>query len=255
MTSGELIEVKKGYIDMHCHVIPHVDDGARTTSQAMRMIKIAYDNGIRTMIATPHYEVGKYEGNQEKILKYYQKVKEHAAQKYHDFHLYLGNEVFYSFGVVDSLNEGTIFTLAGSHYVLVEFSPNDKLEHIEKSLYEIVNGGYIPILAHVERYENVMKSYHNVERFVDMGVYIQTNVSTLAGRSGHRMRRKILKLIKKDLIHFIGTDAHSDGRRSPEAAAGLEYLLKKTDEETVNTLFKDNALKVLNNEDIYDDYI
>ena len=252
MTSEELYEVKKGYIDMHCHIIPHVDDGARTTSQALRMIKIAYENGIRTMIATPHYEVGKYENNQEKILKYYNKVKQYATQRFPDFHLYLGNEIYYIFGVVDSLNDGSIFTLAESDYVLVEFSPNDTLEYIEKSLYEIVNGGYTPILAHVERYENVMKSYHYVERFVDMGVYIQTNVSTLAGRSGHRMRRKILKLIKKNLVHFIGTDAHSDGRRSPEAEAGLEYLLKKTDEETVNTLFKDNALKVLQNEDIYE---
>lgn len=68
MTHDELIQMKKGYIDVHCHVIPHIDDGARTTSQALRMIGIAYKNGIRTMVATPHYEVSRYDNNIEKII-------------------------------------------------------------------------------------------------------------------------------------------------------------------------------------------
>ena len=253
MTHDELIQMKKGYIDVHCHVIPHIDDGARTTSQALRMIGIAYKNGIRTMVATPHYEVSRYDNNIEKIIKYYNKVKMLAKEKYPDFNIFLGNEVFYSYGVIDGLHEKRIFTLGETDYVLVEFSPNDSLEHIEKSLYELINGGYRPILAHVERYENVIKNHRNTERLVEMGVYIQTNVSTLAGKSGHRIRGKVLKLIKRDLIHFIGTDAHSDGRRAPEAEKGLEYVLKKTDEETAYRLFRDNALKMLNNEYLEED--
>ena len=110
MTHDELIQMKKGYIDVHCHVIPHIDDGARTTSQALRMIGIAYKNGIRTMVATPHYEVSRYDNNIEKIIKYYNKVKMLAKEKYPDFNIFLGNEVFYSYGVIDGLNETRIFT-------------------------------------------------------------------------------------------------------------------------------------------------
>ena len=246
----EIIEELEGYIDIHCHIVPHVDDGARTSGQALRMIAIAYNNGFRTMIATPHYEVGRYEENKESIQKYFLKLKKLVEQKYPDFNLFLGNEIFFSYGVVENITEGNIFTLADSNYVLVEFSPNDKLDYIEKSLYEIVNGGYTPILAHVERYDEVMKSYRNVERLVDAGVYIQTNASTVAGKRGRSMRRKILKLIRKDLVHFIGTDAHSDGRRSPDISECVKYLLKKTDEETVDLLLRKNALSVLRNEDI-----
>ena len=177
MTHDELIQMKKGYIDVHCHVIPHIDDGARTTSQALRMIGIAYKNGIRTMVATPHYEVSRYDNNIEKIIKYYNKVKMLAKEKYPDFNIFLGNEVFYSYGVIDGLNEKRIFTLGETDYVLVEFSPNDSLEHIEKSLYELINGGYRPILAHVERYENVIKNHRNTERLVEMGVLSDNDIT------------------------------------------------------------------------------
>lgn len=242
--------ISQGYIDIHCHIIPHVDDGARNSNQALNMINIAYKNGIRTMIATPHYEVGRYEDNKDEIEKYYLKLKALIARKYPDFNLFLGNEIFFSYGVVDSLNENKINTMAGSRYVLIEFSPNEKLEYINKSLNEIINGGYIPILAHTERYEEVMASLDNVEKLVDAGVYIQINASTIAGRNGKGIRRKVLKLIKNGLVHFVGTDTHSDGRRAPELTECIKYLEKKTDTKTVSRLLMENAKKIIMNESI-----
>lgn len=240
-----------GYIDMHCHIIPHVDDGAKNSSQALSMVTQAYENGIRTMIATPHYEVGRYEANKEEIEKYYLKLKSMVEGNMPDFKIYLGNEIFFSYGVVDKLNEGEIFTLADSSYVLVEFSPNDSFSYIKKSLYEIINGGYTPILAHTERYEEVMESeIKNVEKLVDAGVLIQINSSTLAGNMGIGIRRKVIKLIKNDLVHFISTDCHSDGRRSPDLTECIKYLQKKTDENTINRLLRDNAIKIIKNEEI-----
>lgn len=243
-------DIGKGYIDMHCHIIPHVDDGARSSRQAVKMISIAYENGIRAMIATPHYEVGRYDDNKEEIKKNFEKVKNLVKMQYPDFKLYLGNEVFFSYGVVENLDEGNIYTMAGSNYVLVEFSPNDKYDYIRKSLNEIINGGYTPILAHAERYEEVISSYKNVEKLVDAGAYIQINARTIAGNMGIGIRRKVLKLIKNDLVHFIGTDTHSDGKRSPDLSGCLKYLMKKTDEETVDRLLRKNAMKVINNQDI-----
>ncbi len=250
MQSYNNIDELQGYIDMHCHIIPHVDDGAKSSEQALNMVSIAYKNGIRTMIATPHYEVGRYEENKEEIEKNFQKIKELVARKYPDFNLFLGQEIFYSYGVVDALNENRIFTMADSGYVLVEFSPNDKLDYIEKGLFEIVNAGYMPILAHVERYDEVMKSERNVERLVDAGIYIQTNASTVDGSRGWWMQRKVLKMIKDGLIHFISTDAHSDGKRSPKVSDCIDILRKKTDEETVELLLRENALHVIKDEQI-----
>lgn len=234
-----------GYVDIHCHIVPHIDDGARSSTQALRMIDIAYKNGIRAMIATPHYEVGKYDNNIDEIQKQFSKIKDLALKKYRDFKLYLGNEIFYSYGVVNNLEEGKIFTLADSKYVLVEFSPNDKYKYISESLYELVNNGYIPVLAHAERYEEVMEDIDNVERLVDAGVYIQINAHTIAGKYGHGIRRRVMKMIKNDLVHFIGTDTHSDGHRSPDLEECIKYLNKKTDEETVVRLLSTNPQKII----------
>lgn len=243
--------INNGYIDMHCHIIPNVDDGAKSLEQAMNMISIAYQNGFRTMIGTPHYEVGRYEANKEEIENNYLKLKNMLKERMPDFKLFIGNEIFFSYGVVDKLNEGEIFTLADSNYVLVEFSPDDSFGYIKKSLYEIINGGYTPILAHTERYEEVMESgIKNVEKLVDAGVLIQINASTFAGNMGIGIRRKALKLIKNDLVHFVSTDCHSDGRRSPDLTECIKYLQKKTDTETINTLLRNNAIKIINNEDI-----
>lgn len=234
-----------GYVDIHCHIVPHIDDGARSSTQALRMIDIAYKNGIRAMIATPHYEVGKYDNNIDEIQKQFSKIKDLALKKYRDFKLYLGNEIFYSYGVVNNLEEGKIFTLADSKYVLVEFSPNDKYKYISESLYELINNGYIPVLAHAERYEEVMEDIDNVERLVDVGVYIQINAHTIAGKYGHGIRRRVMKMIKNDLVHFIGTDTHSDGHRSPDLEECIKYLNKKTDEETVVRLLSTNPQKII----------
>lgn len=250
MPDANMNNIGQGYIDIHCHIIPHVDDGARNSNQALNMINIAYKNGIRTMIATPHYEVGRYEDNKEEIEKYFVKLKELVTRRYPDFNIFLGNEIFFSYGVVDSLNENKINTMAGSRYVLVEFSPNEKLGYINNSLNEIINGGYVPILAHAERYEEVMDSIDNVEKLVDAGVYIQINASTISGRNGKGIRRKVMKLIKNDFVHFIGTDTHSDGRRSPELTDCIKYLEKKTDVDTINRLLRENAKKVIRNESI-----
>lgn len=238
----------KGFIDIHCHIIPHVDDGAQDSLMTLDMIKIAYECGFRGMIATPHYEVGKYDENQQEILDNYEKIKKMTEEKFPDFKLYLGHEVFYSYGVVEALEEKKINTLADSRYVLIEFSPNDTYKHIKRSLYEVINNGYIPVLAHTERYEEVMADLDNVETLVDAGVYIQINSRTIAGDYGRGIRRKVLKLIKNGLIHFVATDTHSNGRRSPDIRECMKYLLKKTDEETVKRLLITNPQKLIANE-------
>ena len=238
----------KGYIDIHCHIIPHVDDGAVSSSQALNMISIAYEHGIRTMIATPHYEVGKYENNQDEIRKNFNKLKDLVYRKYPEFKLYLGNEIYYSYGVVDGLEEGSINKLADSRYVLVEFSPNDKYKYISKSLYELINNGYSPVLAHTERYLEVMGNIDNVKRLVDAGVYIQINAHTIAGKYGRGIRKKVIKLIKNDLVHFIGTDTHSDGHRSPDLDECIKYLEKKMGKEVIENLLINNPNKIITNE-------
>lgn len=236
-----------GFIDIHCHIIPHVDDGAKTTAQALHIVDIAYENGIRAMIATPHYEVGRYEKSSEDIRQYYDKLNAEVHKKYPDFSIYLGREIFFSDGVPELLEKGELQSLADSRYALIEFSPNDSFKYIKENLYRVTIAGYTPIVAHAERYEELMEDVDNIEEIVEAGAYIQINAGTIAGNSGRRMRKQILNLIKEGLVHFIGTDSHSDGHRSPVLDECIKYLKKKTDEETIRRIMIDNPEKILQN--------
>lgn len=236
-----------GFTDIHCHIIPNVDDGAKNLEQALRIIDIAYENGIRTMVATPHYEIGRYENSTADIRQYYDKLNEEVHRKYTDFRIYTGREIFFSSGVPELMEKKELESLADSRYALIEFSPNDSSKYIKESLYSVTLSGFTPILAHAERYENLMDDIDLIEEIVDAGAYIQINAGTLGGNSGNHLRKQVLKLIKEELVHFIGTDTHSDGHRSPILKECLKYLYKKTNEETIRTLMIDNPNKVIQN--------
>jgi len=239
-----------GYVDVHCHIVYRVDDGSKSLDMTLKMVDMAYESGTRIMIATPHYEIGRYENNNEKIKSRFNEIKAAAEKKYPDFKVFLGHEVMYTYGIPDRLERGEINTMAGSKYVLIEFGYEDAVSFIKEAVEEVIGYGYIPIIAHVERYANVMKKLDNVGELIKKGALIQVNTSTVAGKYGRGMRRKVLKLIKNDMVHFLGTDAHNDTNRNPDIGGCLEVLKKKVDEEKINEIFRDNALKVINGETI-----
>ena len=234
-----------GFIDIHCHIVFGVDDGARDLKDSVNIVKMAYNQGIREMIATPHFETGVYEDNQKEIHENFETLKKALEARAIKVKLHLGNEIYYSYGVVDNLEKGKINTLAGTRYVLVEFSPADGFKYIKESLYELVSAGYIPILAHAERFPEVIKYEDRVKALIEEGSYIQINAHTIAGGSGMMMRRRIIKYIQKGLVHFVGTDAHSTGRRSPDISGCLSWLRKKTDDETIRRIMIENQKKVI----------
>ena len=111
----------QGWIDMHCHVLPAVDDGARDMDTSIRILELAYAEGIRGIIATPHYHGGHYETTPEEIRSRLDSLRAIAAEKFEDLQIYAGNEIYYYQSVIEWLNDGQVLTLAGSHYVLLEF--------------------------------------------------------------------------------------------------------------------------------------
>ncbi len=240
-------DIKNGFIDIHTHVIPHVDDGAANSAVSMKMIDMAYKQGVRKIVATPHYEVDKYDENQEIIHEYFYKLKDMAVKNYPDFEMFLGNEVYYSYGVVDKILSGEINTMAGSRYVLMEFSPGDVYKYIREGVLDVINAGFMPIIAHVERYENVFNSRDNMEELRNVGAYMQVNSKSVAGQGGFFRGRKVLKYIREGYIDFIATDAHSTGRRAPEIEGCLNVLRKKFDNDTIRKLMIENPKRVIEN--------
>jgi protein-tyrosine phosphatase len=235
------------YTDIHAHILPGVDDGSGSMEETVKMLKTAYDQNIRTIIATPHYVAGGTNSPKEQLIEIRDQVQAEAQKLDKEFKILLGNELYYSESIIDALKKKEAFTLADSRYVLVEFSVRDSYERIEKGLRELIYAGYAPILAHVERYQSLYKRTDLISDLVEMGSYIQMNSDSLSGGIFNTEASLNRKLINQGLVHLIGSDCHDSEVRIPRMKDTVKTLLKKCDERLVTTIFMENPMNVLQN--------
>ena len=171
------------YMDMHTHILPGLDDGSQSMECTKNMLRQAYDEGIRVIVATPHFGIrntGFRISEAERVLAATQQVADEIVP---GMKIVLGNELFYSDGVVESLNRGEAKTIGGSRYALVEFSTRDSRDKINKCIRELSWNGYIPLIAHIERYRCLEGDVEAVCELVDQGVVIQVNCRSFLGGS------------------------------------------------------------------------
>ncbi len=233
-------------VDIHCHILPGVDDGSKSLEQSKAMLDIAWEQGIRTIIATPHHMPEAKNASPETIAQKAALLQEYADEQHYDMEILTGNEIYYYGEASELLDAGKICTLAESTYILVEFSPMDDARYIRNSLSELQNMGYDPIIAHVERYMSLHKgSFEKIQELRDMGILIQVNAASVTGGFGKPTKVLVEKLLKKKLVDFIGTDAHSDGGRAPKILECAQLLQKKCDADYVEKLLYRNAEKYL----------
>ena len=233
-----------GYIDIHSHILPGVDDGARDIEQTCRMLRTAYKEGIRCIIATPHFELGKKNMDPKQLREILEQVRLEASRIGEDLEIKLGNELLYSNDIIEALQHGEALTISNTRYILVEFLPGISCKELSRALNRCIYAGYIPILAHAERYE-CLKELNEVETIIQMGVYIQINLSSILGGLMNAKANFCKKLLQNEWVHFVGTDAHSDTNRGPYAKEAVRRMSKKYGEALVNGLVWDNPSKML----------
>lgn len=235
-------------IDTHCHIIPGIDDGAGDVKTSLEMLKIAEEDGIKTIIATPHYYRNKYECNIEDAKNHLDKLKELSQSEGISVEIIQGQEVFLDKYTVDLYKDGTIGTINNSKYILVETSfagskPKDVLENI----YEIRLLGLTPILAHPERYGFIIKDNSSINEFIKEGCLFQITSSSITGIFGKDVKKTSENLIKSGICNFIGSDAHTTGRRSPRMKEALEEV-RKLNENAYESIEKNSEAVISNKE-------
>lgn len=238
-----------GIIDIHSHMLPGVDDGAHSPDDTKELLNESYRQGVRTVIFTPHYETGVYINERERLERRFNQIKEMMGGELPDLKLFLGSEIYYSSDVPELLAQGRLCTLAGSRYVLVEFATNVSYDFLKNSLYRILLEGFIPVLAHAERFGCLYKKISLVDDIVDMGTYIQVNAGSVTKKAPRKVRSFVKKLIDNDLLHIIATDTHDSRYRKPNFSECIAFLQKRYNDEYVRTLLIDNPQKIVN--DIY----
>lgn len=233
------------YIDMHCHILPGVDDGAASVKETEEMLQIAYDEGIRCMIATPHHHPRRGREHPEVLKKKLILVRKIAQQIDEKFRIYLGTEIYFGQDIVDKLQRGGVLTMNKRDYVLVEFSPSDSFNYIRQSLQQIQMSGYQVILAHAERYYCLTEDVELARHIWDMGVHIQINAGSIIGESGRKVKQFVKELMEQDMVFGIGTDAHSPNSRAPRMRKAAAYVKKKYGEDYMRRIFFGNAATLL----------
>lgn len=236
----------KYYTDIHSHIIPGVDDGASDIGQSVRMLQIAHENHINRIILTPHNKPHTVNAAAEVLKKNIGELRQKIVENHLDIELFEGMEVYYRGGVEEMLDEGELWTLAGSDNVLVEFSPMEEYSYITRALFKLQDYGYNPVLAHVERYDAVVrKAQIRVMELREQGILIQVNAGSIMGEAGRTVQKFCKMLLKKRLVDFVATDAHHDTKRSPELEACAKYLYKKFDKCYVDKILFENANRII----------
>lgn len=234
-----------GYVDMHSHILPGLDDGAKNMDEAMQMLEIAYAEGITHIVATPHYKSGRFPADAEAEYKRLQQVQYMADERDISIFLYAGKEIFYHSELEEKFQSGRLSTMNGTKYVLIEFSPLENYIYMRNAMEDVLGLGYTPILAHVERYQCLCKDIKGVEELKALGCDIQVNASSVAGECGWRIKHFVHKLLKAGLVDYIGTDAHNTSGRKPAMQKCAAILYKKYEKNYVNALLYENAMNRL----------
>ncbi len=237
-------------IDIHCHILPNVDDGSKSREESLEMAQIAYEEGIRQIINTSHYHTEMDYVTGKRLLEIAAEFNSELERMGIGLRVTVGNELYFNEGLMKSLDDGGFYTLAGSRYVLVEFRPDSIPVDIEEVAYEFRIRGYIPVIAHVERYKQVLKDMRIAEKMIDAGCLLQMNARSLTYRNGGIVAKFCKEAMKRRMIHFVASDAHDSKVRVPAMSDAYEESKKLAGEYVAREIFISNPQKIINNEDI-----
>jgi protein-tyrosine phosphatase len=232
-------------IDIHSHIIHGLDDGAKTFEDTISMINMSYNEGIRSIIATPHYhEYFRYE--MEQMESWFHVIVEKFAKDKPGMNFYLGNECYLDENLLEALLKGKCKTLAGSSYVLIEISYYTPTQMAKIMLTDIMRNGYIPIIAHCERLVDNKDDLGKISELKSMGCLFQINSSVLLKPQKRWLLRWIFTSLKNHTISFIASDSHDVIHRRPALKEAYSIVSKKAGIEIANDVFCTNAQKIIN---------
>lgn len=233
-------------IDIHTHVIPFVDDGSASMDASIAMIKKAINDGVTDLVCTPHYRKRMFETTKREIEQNFISLKNEITKQNLKINLYLGQEIKYDSDIKKQIIENKLLTINNTNYILLEFSSKSDTD-ISEVAYDYSIKGYIPIIAHIERYSYI-NDLNQIEEIKQNGGLIQINASTIIGKNGIRAKKFAKKLIKQNLIDFVASDIHEN--REYNLKEAYLYIVKKFGKTIADDIFKNNATSLIKEENI-----
>ena len=232
--------------DLHMHIVPGVDDGATDLKMSIEMLRIAYSQGVRNVFCTSH---NMYSANEmQRYKNNFASLQTDAKDLFSELNLYTGNEILctqdYIEEIISQLNDGNILSLNNTRHVLVEFYSDVDSDEANRVVRTLISNNWIPVIAHAERYS--LLSLKAIKELISIGALVQINLYSLQEELNSDIKTKARTLIRNQLVHFVGSDAHRVNHRSPKYESGIKYLNEHCNKEYYEDLCFRNVSKILN---------
>jgi len=231
-------------IDLHCHILPGVDDGPQSLEEAVAMCRMAAADGCEAMVATPHQRRGEWWNSDRDHLAALAAELQEAVGP--DFRIYLGGEVHVDSELLAEVeNGGGILPLAGSRYLLIEFGPRGTPAESVHLIHELVVAGWRPVIAHPEFIPWLAPDPELVALLVARGALTQVTAMSLTGDFGRRPQSDAVTLLETGLVHFVASDSHGVRRRPPGLQRAYRTIAGRWGEAAARRLTTDNPRAVV----------
>lgn len=239
-------------VDLHAHILMGVDDGSQSLEESLQMARMAWESGVRAMAMTPHCNIPGVFDNYEsdRLRQRFQQLKEAVAAAGIQLRLYPGMEVFCRENLAELLRNKQLIPINDGRYLLVEFAFEEEADWMTFLLDEVLEAGYIPLVAHPERYDVIQANPNLAYRWICMGCALQVNKGSVLGRFGRREQRAAMLLLEHELVACVASDAHHADYRTPHMEETADYLMQIFGAECVQLLMKDNPARILDSREV-----
>lgn len=236
------------FVDIHNHILPGVDDGSDSVNMTREMFNIAREEGITKIIATPHFIYGDVNNTAAYIKSRGTEIKDIARE--YGIELKFGSEVFICPEICSLVQDGTICRLDDSRYILIELPMLSIPSYTTEVLYNLQLMGYTPVIAHPERNKAFQSSPDKLAQYVERGILAQVNATSITKLYGKDVQKVAMKLIGMGLVHFVGTDSHTNRGRAPRMEKAYDTVVSEFGRSVAEKLFTLNGQAVLENREI-----
>lgn len=237
-------------IDFHTHILPNIDDGARSIEETFNLIEEAKKAGFDKIVLTPHYMEGYYETDVAEREVWLDAISKNLFIKNYDGKLYLGNEIYMSENLIKLLENAKASTINNTSYVLFELPLNAEPLNLYDIIYEMQQYKIVPILAHPERYSFMRKEPDLLYDLAQKGVLFQCNFGSIIGQYGNGAKTFVKKMFENRYVHFLGSDVHRENTVYKNMTACLIEIEKIIGEEKLKKITTINPELALANKRI-----
>ena len=239
-------------LDLHCHILPDVDDGAGCLEESLEMARQAAESGVSAIVATPHANIrGAYENYWSRTLtRRIRELREAIVAEGIPLEIYPGMEVYATPEVPQLLRDRRLITINDSRYLLVEFDFGISRRDARQLLADICAAGVVPLVAHPERYDFLQAEPQMVRLLRSEGCLMQLNKASALGGFGAQARELSRWMLRERLADVMASDAHSPFRRTTEMLEAEEYVCSVCGEEYADLLFRENPCRIVQNRDV-----